>query len=313
MADESVGNWIKVARDNFDFDHLTVVAEGLLGADAIFIYDAPTKGGTQRYALYVGSDQKGRERLSAVSSSSPLELMVMNSFIAAQTAPDEFKPLPNINLRYQYPIPLGGKLDSGAHPVFFEFDGLPMDFPLDDEKAKAPTPMLEFLRDANLAYRRDKNEIYAGNFTPKSQEKVREWLASIETQKREKLKQEQAKPKAPKPPAAPSPAEIKASAATEALVAPHVKFVLNADPLFLVFQAPGPGSAWKPANLVYSYIVRLNGAFKIANFGYSNTLDDFLQDPALFDKSVLKPARQKPGAAKASVAPVAAKPATAKH
>jgi hypothetical protein len=174
-------------------------------------------------------------------------------------------------------------------------------------------PVLEFLRNANLAYRTEKNDIYAADFTMKSQEQVRHWLASVETQKRERLKQEQQKQKTEKPPAPPTEADAKATAIAEALVEPHVKFLLNAGPLFLVFQAPGPGSAWKPANLVYSYVVVQDGAFKIANFGYSNTLDDFLHDPALFDRNVLKPVPQKPGAPKVKVAPVAAKPATAKH
>ena len=73
----------------------------------------------------------------------------------------------------------------------------------------------------------------------------------------------------------------------------NVKFVLNADPIFLVFQAPGSGDNWMPQALSYSYVVREGGSYKIANFSSMNTLDDFLQNPALFDKNILKQAPRK--------------------
>lgn len=297
MADESVANWIKVARNNFDFDHLTVVAEVLLGPDAMFVFDSATRGGIQRYALYVGRDQQDRERLSAVGSGAPLELMVLNSFVAARTAP-EFKPVQNLNLRYQYPIPLGGKVDSGAHPVFFEFDGQPMDFPVMNDKVKAPMPALAFLRQVNEAFASAKYDEGASYFTERSQSRLKEWIASMENQRaRERQANPAAKPQ-PLPMTPVSPA--------------NVKFVMNAEPLFLVFQAPGVGSAWKPASLTYSYILHQGGDYKIANFAFSSTLDDFLQSP-LFDRNILKPVPQKAPGAKPKPGAVATKAAPAKH
>ena len=38
---------------------------------------------------------------------------------------------------------------------------------------------------------------------------------------------------------------------------------------------------------------REGGTYKIANFSSMNTLDDFLQNPALFDKNILKQALKK--------------------
>ena len=314
MADNSVASWMKLARSNIDFDHVTVVAEVLLGPDSMFIFDSAGKAGVQRYAFYVGTDKKGRTRLSAVGSNTPLELMVLNAFVGARTAPDLYKPLPNINLRYQYPIPLAGKMDSGAHPVFFEFDGTPMDFPLTDEKVAPPTPLLGFLRNATLAFEHDKYDVYASDFTPQGQQRVRPWLAEMERRKREKLQQE--KFQREQPPAAPPPVvgpDGKPKPTAASSVAAHVKFVLNADPVFLVFQAPGQGSGWAPGNLTFTYVVHQGAEYKIANFSFSNTLDDFLQDSTLFDKRILKPAPQKAGAPKAKVAPPPANPAAVKH
>ena len=73
----------------------------------------------------------------------------------------------------------------------------------------------------------------------------------------------------------------------------NVKFVLNADPIFLVFRARGSGDKWMPQALRYSYVVREGGTYKITNFSSMNTLDDFLQNPALFDKNILKQAPKK--------------------
>lgn len=138
LTDNSTDSWMKVARSNFDFDKLTVVAEVLVGSQTMFIWDASTRAGIQRNAFYVGLDQKNQTRLSAVSSNSPVEPLILNAFVTAKMYPAVYKPISNLNVGYQYPIPVAGPGDAGAHPGFFEFDGAPMDFPIGDEKIKAP-------------------------------------------------------------------------------------------------------------------------------------------------------------------------------
>ncbi|MGC2761144.1 MAG: hypothetical protein WA206_07525, partial [Candidatus Binatus sp.] len=280
LADNSTDSWIKVARSNFDFDKLTVVAEVLVGSETMFIWDAPTRAGIQRNAFYIGLDQKNQLRLSAVSSNSPVEPLILNAFVAARTDPAVYKPISNINVDYQYPIPLAGPGDAGAHPAFFEFDGAPMDFPIGDEKIKAPTPLLEFLRNAAFAIRSGKDKSFASDFTPRSRETIGQWLAA--TEKREQAKQRSR--------ASASPASNYETAGLISAMMANVKFVLNADPIFLVFQARGSGDKWMPQALSYSYVLREGGTYKIANFSSMNTLDDFLQNPALFDKNILKQA-----------------------
>jgi hypothetical protein len=277
LADNSTANWLQVARSMFDFDKLTVVAEVLAGSETIFIWDAPTKAGIRRNAFYIGLDQKNQLRLSAVSSNSPVEPLILNAFVAARTDPAVYKPISNINVDYRYPIPMAGPGDAGAHPVFFEFDGAPMDFPIGDEKIKAPTPLLEFLRNAAFAIRSGKDKSFASDFTPRSRQTISQWLAAIE-------KREQAKQRSQ---AGPSPASNYETAGLISTMMANVKFVLNADPVFLVFQAPGSGDKWTPQALSYSYVLRAGGTYKIANFSSMNTLDDFLQNPA-FDKNILK-------------------------
>jgi hypothetical protein len=278
LTDNSADNWIKVARSVFDFDNLNVVAEVLVGSDTMFIWESTTKSGTRRDAFYVGPDQKNQLRLSIASSNAPVMSLIEGAFVAAgMTGGDAYKPLPDINLQYKYPIPLTAG-DPGAHPVFFEFDGSPMNFPLSDENVKPPTPLLEFLRDAAVAVRSGKYDAFANDFTPRSQRTVRQWLDSIESRKQSKQQSQSAG----------TPALDYETAGLRSEWSQNVKFVMNADPVFLVFQASTPGNNWLPENLTYSYVVREGGAYKIANFSSRDDLDSFLQSPVLFDKNILK-------------------------
>jgi len=266
LIENSPENWMNVARSNLDFDNLRVIAQARLGQNTMFIFDSMTKDTIRRNAFYVGLDNNNQMRLSAVGSSAPVEVMVLNALQAAQREPDAYKPSTNINLRYEYPIPLSGNADAGVHPVFLEFDGSPMDFPLGDEKVTPPTPLLQFFRNAALAHRNGNDELYASSFTAKSADRLRQWLAAMES--RRKL--------------TPQSPQMQSRLG-------YVKFVLSADPLFLVFQAPTAGNDWTPQSLTYSYILHEGGTYKIANFSYSTELDDFLQNPQFFDKQILKP------------------------
>jgi len=318
LADNGPEGWLKIIRSMFDFDKLTVVAEVLAGPDTIFIWDSQTKDGVLRRALYVGPDKAGNLRLSAPGGTNPVDDLLQSAFVAAQSDPASYQPLPNVNLRYQYPIPLEGT-GAGAHPVFLNFDGTPLDFPVTNEKVEPPTTLLKFYRAATLADRDGRSEEFVGSFTSKSAEKVKEWQAAKAKAKAEAEKKTESEQK--KQPASPvanpaaAPKVAPAAPADEkalAKVRSYVKFVLNADPVYLVFQATGQGNDWTPKNLSYTYLVSEGGSYKIANFGFGNTLDQLLQNPSLFDNRILKPPPAKPVAQKPKVVPVPAKPTAPK-
>ena len=73
LADDSPENWISQARSIFDFDNLKVIAQVEIGLRTMFIWDSMTKDGARRNAFYVGFDKNNQLRLSAVSSSIPVE------------------------------------------------------------------------------------------------------------------------------------------------------------------------------------------------------------------------------------------------
>ena len=90
MVDDSPENWINQARSLLDFDHLKVVAQVQIGSKTMFVWDSMVKDRTLRDAFYVGLDKNDRLRLSMVSSSTPVEVMALNAFRAAQAEPDVY-------------------------------------------------------------------------------------------------------------------------------------------------------------------------------------------------------------------------------
>jgi hypothetical protein len=276
MVDNSAGSWIEVARSNFDFDHLNVVAEIFVGSDAMFVWETPTKAGMRREAFYVGSDRKNNDRLSIVDSNTPVLSLIKSAFGAQEMANGSiYEPVTNVASSYQYKIPLGGKGNPGTHPVYLEFGGTPMDFPVGDVKVKAPTPLLGFMRKAARDLRDGRIDSFAANYTVPSQERIKPWLASLARHNTITRSQQPA-------------ASLNAAAGVLQVMESNVKFVLDASPVFLVFQSQATGSSWTPESLSYSYVVNDRGNYKFANFSSMDDLDDFLQNSALFDRNILK-------------------------
>lgn len=298
LKDNTPAGWLQVIRSNFNFDTLRVVAEAEVGSEPMFVWEVTSKDGTDRRAFYIGTDKKGQRKLSIVSSASPVQNLILMSYVAAQKEPAAYKPVANINARYQYPVPVEGASGAGPHPVFFEFDGTPMDFPLANEKVKPPMPVLEFLRQVSQTYQAGKYDAFASNFTEKSQLKVKQWIAALQNQRARRQ--------------AATPAAKQEKTELMPVSVGNVKFVMNAEPLYIVFQAPTIGTGWAPAQLTYQYVLHQDGSYKIAEFGYSNFLDDLLQDQKLFDKRILKPMQPKAAAPKAHATPTA-KQSVTKH
>ncbi|HEY3638197.1 MAG TPA: hypothetical protein VGK90_08580, partial [Rhizomicrobium sp.] len=279
LTDNSTANWINTARSMFQFDHLTVVAEILVGPDTMFVWEAPTESVPRRAAFYVGFDQKNQTRLSIASSNAPVLSLIKSAFDAAQTTDGHaYPPVPKILPSYPFAIAIAGSDKPETHPAYLEFNGTPIDFPVGNLKVTSHNLMLAFMRKAVRDLHSGRNDAFAHDFTPRSGERVKQWLDAIALRNRSM-----------KTPAA-NMGMNAATAGMQAALESNVKFVLDADPVYLVFQAAGPGNNWTPEGLSYSYVIHEGDTYKIANFSASDDLDDVLQNPALFDKNSLKTA-----------------------
>jgi hypothetical protein len=286
--------WLDAYYSVFDFEHVTMVAKVLVGSHSVCVWDANAKSGPVRRAFIVRGDHHGA-RVSAVTSDTKLEEVILNSLEAARRTPSAYKPVFDFHPRVQFPIPSEGNGSAGEHPVFLQFDGMPIDYDLAQKTPPSISdPLIEFYQRAYAANNAKNLDALPSMFAPLSAAKVKEWTEKEQETERDKDGKEIA------------------SHAERAFLAPrYVKFVIHGDPVSLVFVSGESGKAWHPERLSYRYVVKdaASGQFQLANLGYNNALDQLLYS-SLFDMRILRaPESKKP---KPAVAPTPAKTKTGK-
>jgi hypothetical protein len=280
--------WLDAYHSNFDFDHVTMVAEVLVGSHSVCLWDAHANATPVRRAFIVRG-RKGEAKVSAVTSFTKLEEVILESFAAALDDPPKYKPAFDFHLRVQLAIPSEADGAVGEHPVFLQFDGAPTD---DDMAQKTPLltsdPLIQFYQRAYLANSGPSLDAVTPLFTPKSATDWKNW-----TEQKQGTDQDPAKGQEKKG----------ALRAEQAYLSPrYVKFVIHGDPVSLIFISSQQGKNWNPDLVSYRYVVKDpgSGQFQFANFTYVNGLDQFLYSK-LFDMKALRtaPSKEKPAAARA--------------
>src|SRR5262249_23807673 len=145
------------------------------------------------------------------------------------------------------------------------FDGTLLNFNAFDTEGAAPTPLLAFYRDAFMAFKNRSFDEFVKTFTTESQSGVKRWVAGVEGTNAE-------------------------SYFKTVTTGRYVKFVLNADPVYLVFYTGDKTDKWIPGSLHYDYVVRdaKLGTYKLANFGFNSSFDDILRDQSMFNQQVFR-------------------------
>ena len=260
--------WLDGYRSAFDFDHVAMVAKILVGSHSVCVWDANAKSGPVRRAFIVRADRHG-VKVSAVTSDTKLEEVILNSMEAARRAPSDYKPVFEFHPRLQFAIPSEDKGIAGEHPVFLQFDGVATDF---DMAQKTPLhtadSLIEFYQRAYLANSGPSSDVLAAMFTSRSAADLKKWKDKEQEKDDKQL----------------------AVHAEQAFLAPrYVKFVIHGDPVSLVFVSSEAGKAWKPELLSYRYIVKdpSSEQLQFANLGYANALDQLLYSK-LFDMRILR-------------------------
>ena len=296
--------WLDAYHSALDFDHVTMVAEVLVGSHSVCLWDANSNGEPVRKAFIVRG-RKGAPKVSAVTSFTKLEEVIQESFSAALDDPSKYKPAFDFHPRVQYPIPTEGEGAIGEHPVFLQFDGSPIDFDM-EQKTPLPTtdPLIQFYQRAYLANSGPSLDAVTPMFTPKSAADWKKWIEQNQGTDQDQAKdQQQAKDKDRDQGKDKEQEKQRAIRAERSYLGPrYVKFVIHGDPVSLIFVSSEPGRAWNPDLVSYRYVVKSpgSGQFQFANLAYVNSLDQFL-DSKLFDIKVLRgaPSSAKPAAAPA--------------
>jgi hypothetical protein len=160
-------------------------------------------------------------------------------------------PVGDLKLPYEHPV-----ADTG---LSLQFKGEPYNFDVFDESKPAPNRVLEFYRTAWLAARRQQWDRFIGYHTARG----RRFLEKERLENKDRFASEWA---------------------TLARVR-YVKFVVNADPIYLIYYSLQASNDWRPGTLRCEYVVRDTGSQ-----GYRLTSIRFLDDTRLFDQAVFKSA-----------------------
>lgn len=237
---------------------VSVVSQILMGSKSLFVWQVSTSKGVLRRAFSVSmSDQKlsGTE----VNMNDPIALLILDNVMNPMAKdPASYRPVAAMTKRFEYALPVEGPGDPGPNHVVLEFDGQPLDFDVFDEKQAPQDELTHLYRSAFHALQVRAADDYLKNLTAVSREKVWKWFASM------------------------TPA-MKDSFFAASTAARRLQFVINADPVFLVFYST-PAQPMPRGTMPYDYVLRqADGRLVFANVNRESFLDDVLQNPALFN------------------------------
>ncbi len=258
-------------RANFeDFASMQVDSQILAGSRSIFMWYANAKTGPLETDFIVSTPTGGQPKVGAPDSESdPGDYLIIFTMQERKQDPGNFGPAIDPKLTYHYALPLEGKGQPGKEPVYLEFNGERVNFDVFDPSAPASDPVLDFYRSAYLTYKKKDLEGFEAMYTPKSAQKLKKSYAAM---KKDVFDQYYSMTTAGR----------------------YVKFVIKADPIYLIFYSSHKGDDWRPGKLPYDYVVRdaKTGTFKLTNLFYEDFLDGVLKNPDLFDQSFFKPPLQ---------------------
>ena len=255
----------KYASGYGKFEGLKIISRIELGSDSMFLWAANASNGVfwpDGSIIHASASQ--RQVFTPVTPSLPVANIIVDNTVASLTTPQSYTAQ-DVHPKYHSALNLQGKSGPGAHPVSLLFDGMQMNFNVFEAAAPAPHPSLAFYRDAyNLLKKRAFPE-FTKMFLPESQKGVTQWA--------ERMGADDARPY------------------FEAMTsARYVKFLLEADPIFIVFYSSDPTDKWTASSLHHDYVVRdpQSGSFKLANLLFMSSLDDLLNDTDQFSTQMFR-------------------------
>lgn len=249
-----------------NLDNVTVIAQVLVGSESVFIWEAKTPKVTRRAAFSVRANPAKKLVVRDVSSlSDPVPALFMGNMRAAGKNPQAYQPEQNLKFPFRYAFPVEGKGNPGEAPIYLRFSGKAFNFNVFDEATPSSDPVLAFYQKAYLVFKKRSFDDFMGFFTSGSQRKLKQLFLAMNKEALENFYQATTKGR-------------------------YVKFVINADPVYIVFYSSGSAEQWVSGSLAYDYVLRdpNSGNLMLTNFGYEGVLDDILRNRTLFDQQIFK-------------------------
>jgi hypothetical protein len=267
LSNSDAAGLVKSYRDAFgNFENLKIVAQVLLGGRSLFIWEGRTPAGPKRRAFAIEKKAGALIGKAVTSSALPLDTLIVNIMQSALEEPGTYASSASSKRRFEYPIPLGAAVTfDEQHPVYLLLDGEFLNFEVFNPPPAALNPVLSFYQRAYLDFKARLIPSYLDKFTSGSRNKLQTWFAKM-------------------------PPDVFEQYYVATVRGRRVKFMLNADPVFILFYSEGREKSAMDESRSYEYIVREQGSgdLKITNAYYESYLDDVLKNSKLFDLSVLQ-------------------------
>ena len=247
-----------------NFENIDVIAQVLVGSKSLFVWDAKMPGRPRRRAFAV--EPEGPTRLVAreVTSSAPVDALILSILEEGVKNPAAYAAVADPHLRYRQPLAIEGK-NKTAHEVALLFNGTPVDF--DAFAEKPPTdPLLLFYWNVFTAFKAHKQDEFLAGHSAKSQAKLQQWWKTFNKDAEDAYYMTTVKGR-------------------------WVKFVMDADPVYILFYSQSKGKDWIVGSLNYQYVVKSaqTQRYLISNVLSEGFFDDVIGKNNLFDQRVLKP------------------------
>jgi hypothetical protein len=246
------------------FEGLKILSRIELGSESMFVWTAKASNGLPWADGSLIHTSAAKQVFTPVTQGLPVATLIVDSKLASLSAPDSYAPQ-DVHVKYRNVLNLQGKAGPGPHPVALQFNGTPMNFSVFDNDAKATHPALAYYHDAYMLLKKRSFTEFVNMFLPESRKNVTQWT--------ERLGADDTR------------------AYFDALTSSrYVKFLLDADPVYLVFYSSDPSDKWTASSLHHDYVVRdpQSGSFKLANLLFISSLDDLLNDNDLFSTQMFR-------------------------
>jgi hypothetical protein len=245
-----------------NFENIDVIAQVLVGSKSLFVWDAKMPDRPRRRAFAV--EPEGPTRLVAREVVGvAIDTLILSILEGGFKDPAAYAAVADPHLRYRQPLAIEGK-NRVVHEVALLFNGTPMDF---DAFGDTPVndPVLIFYRKVFTAFKAHKQDEFLAGHSAKSQAKLRQWWKTFNKDAEDGYYMTMVKGR-------------------------FVKFVLDADPIYILFYSQNKGNDWVPGSLGYQYVVKnpATQQYLISNVLSEGFFDDVIGKNNLFDQRVLK-------------------------
>jgi len=248
-----------------DFSKIKIIQQFYVGADQIVVWgvnQTPNNSGkVLRRSFSFKKDQQGDLLWEA---GPPNEIQCLINEIMQQSAESNnvFLPIAVTKLNYEYPVPG----TTSGYTAYLQFNGKICDLDVFSDTASTNDPILTFYQNAYRLFR-DSPEAIANLYTPESAQKYRDWLKKTD------------------------PNYISRQHMDIVTKGRKVIFLLNADPVFIVFYQPFVNAKKDLSDVRYEFIIRepKDSQLRLTNLNYSGFLSQFFDNRELFIDPFLKP------------------------